>query len=53
MCIKVGAVCHETGNDPLVSQDGEGRVDLRPSGQHDPFEVDLFQGICGKGRGSA
>ena len=37
------------GNDPLVSQDDEGRVDLSLSSQHASFGEDFFQGFVEKG----
>jgi hypothetical protein len=37
------------GNDPLVLQVDEGRVDPSPSGQHNPFGVYLFQGFVEQG----
>jgi hypothetical protein len=48
-CVLKCAGCYETGNDPLVSQDDEGRVDHSPSGQHNPFGVRLFQGFVEQG----
>ena len=43
------AGCYEMGKGPLVSQDDKDRVDLSPSSQHDPFDVDFFQVFVGKG----
>ena len=53
VCSKAGSVCQEIGNDTVVSQDNEGRVDLRPSGQHDPLVRISLEGFVGKGRESA
>lgn len=43
------AGCYEMEKDPFVSQDDEGRVNLKHSNQHDPFGVDFFQGFVEKG----
>ena len=47
--INMCAGCNEIGIDPLVSQDGESRVDPSLSGQHYPFGGDLFQRFVEKG----